>query len=173
MDDTTTEQHDGDSFEWAVYEVGLMNVNVSSVSAFHVTHTRVAFAFRNGEDFGDAVLRATLRRARAALETYAENANRPAVDALRDILSMFRRKQADYSPSKLDNGRWQNFIDMGKHIDNTAGAAVEMLIELKTSRLPALMLAGTDPTNESILDTYLDRAVYCLIAVAMLKDGMY
>lgn len=185
MDELPTRDRNLSSFEWAVHEVGLMKPGYSTERAFESAHTRIGFEFAHNDVNADVIMVPALRRARAALETYADcHANvtgSPAVNSqlrslstsLSQILLMFRRKQADYSPAELAAGPWKNFIDTSKHINATPGTAVELLIELKTSRLRSLLEKTGAPENESILDTYLDRAVYCLIAAAMLKDGLY
>ena len=46
----------------------------------------------------------------------------------------------------------------------------ETLVSLKQARLRALRQNGRPPINESILDTYLDRAVYATLSLGLVLD---
>ncbi len=89
--------------------------------------------------------------------------------ALDRIAAIFAKKGADYA----DDSNWRsNFADVARQLDLTEVDAVDVMIAVKQSRLRALRSNGRTPMNESTADTYLDRAVYAVIALAMLlEDG--
>lgn len=97
------------------------------------------------------------------------NANDPFERVLMEIVETNRRKRKDYA---VDGSPFSNF-------DYTAGAmgipgfgareAAEFNGHQKDARLSSLRTNGRidDPENESVQDTFLDRAVYAVITYAI------
>lgn len=95
----------------------------------------------------------------------------PFESVLVKIILMFRAKNKDYA----DGESWSsNFEDVAKqeNMDHPVRAA-DALIAVKQARLRALGKKKIDPVNESVLDTYIDRAVYSVIAYALLIDPRF
>ena len=94
---------------------------------------------------------------------------------LEEILEIHRKKAADYSrPEEA----FSNFIEAAEQSGVTPLDTVEVLIGIKTARIKNLRskLKGdleeqmtTKVNNEPLADSYLDRAVYAIIAYAMAK----
>lgn len=76
------------------------------------------------------------------------------------------KKKADYS-SKKD--RFSNFLFASAFSGINIEQTFEVLIGIKQARLLELIQTGKIPVNESIQDTLLDRAVYCVLALAYWK----
>lgn len=92
-----------------------------------------------------------------------------------EMVKTHREKAQDYAGDGHPN---QNFYDSGYQLQLTAGHSCETLIATKQARLRVLLpnlWANSDskPSNESIRDTLLDRAVYSVIALTILDDGDY
>lgn len=87
-----------------------------------------------------------------------------------DLVKINRSKRADYA---VDGNPFSNFIESAAEagLDSPIDS-VNHLIAVKNSRLRALKANGREPNNESVVDTYLDRATYAVIAYAMLKGGV-
>lgn len=107
----------------------------------------------------------------AALEELVDvlNPDDPFERVIMDMVATNRRKRADYA---VDGSPWSNFDDTANAlgIDGfTPVDSVNFNIEQKSARLRSLRKNGRmqDPRNESVTDTYLDRAVYAVIALAM------
>lgn len=93
----------------------------------------------------------------------------PVANALVLIGEVFGKKNADYA---ADNAWRSNFTDVASQMGFTDLDACDVLIAVKQARLKSLRANGRTPVNEAIADTYLDRAVYAVIALAMLiEDG--
>lgn len=92
----------------------------------------------------------------------------PAIaEALEKIAGTFRKKNADYANAES----WRsNFQDVAHQLGFTDLDACDTLIAVKQARLRSLRANGRAPVNEAVLDTYLDRAVYSVIALAMLIE---
>jgi hypothetical protein len=91
--------------------------------------------------------------------------------AMAEALSLardtFARKNDDYAK----DGAWRsNFDAIAAQMSITAAEAADTLIAVKQARLQALNANGREPTNEAVVDTYLDRMVYAIIAYALLLD---
>lgn len=88
-----------------------------------------------------------------------------------DVVKMFRAKNKDYA----DGQSWSsNFEDVATQMGfEHPVVACDALIAVKQARLRSLGHTGNEPVNEGVLDTYLDRAVYSVIALALLQDGRF
>lgn len=85
--------------------------------------------------------------------------------ALERIHEMHRRKASDYT----DSGEFDNFIESARAADIETYQAIENLIGTKEARIRVIrrkMKQGKDVSNEPLIDSYLDRAVYALISYA-------
>lgn len=99
----------------------------------------------------------------------------PFEAVLIEMVQTHRAKVQDYAGDGHPN---QNFYDSAYQIGNTAGHAVETLIATKQARLRVLLPAlwtdsNSKPSNEGVIDTLLDRAVYSVIAMTIWNDGDY
>jgi hypothetical protein len=84
--------------------------------------------------------------------------------ALEKVQAVFDAKGRDYA----DDSNWRsNFQDISRQVGIAETDAVEVLIAVKQSRLRALKANGRAPTNEGVIDTVLDRAVYSMIALGI------
>ncbi len=92
----------------------------------------------------------------------------PAIEeALATIRKVFEQKNADYS----DGRSWSsNFEDVAGQTGLTPAAVAEVLIAVKQARLRSLTTTGNTPNHEAVADTYLDRAVYSVIRLALDLD---
>lgn len=82
------------------------------------------------------------------------------------MLKTFAGKNKDYS-----HGSWRSsFDEVADGVGTTGGQVCETLLELKRARLRALSSNGRPPANESVDDTYLDRAVYAALAFGLYLD---
>ena len=89
----------------------------------------------------------------------------PIRDALDRIRGTFASKNADYANTVWDS----NFRDVAGQMGWSGPLeSAEALIAVKQARLRSLRVNGTVPKNESTFDTVLDRAVYSVIALAIL-----
>lgn len=80
------------------------------------------------------------------------------------IVEMNRKKRADYT-----NGKdiYSNFKGAANTVGLTPLDAVNLLIATKEERIKSLKLNNRGPANESVLDSYLDRAVYSVLAYGL------
>lgn len=90
--------------------------------------------------------------------------------AMADIVRMFRKKNADYART---GSRWSNFEDMSRFLGDEDKPWLSSLVlcQQKLSRIGALVSAGKEPTNESLIDSLLDNAVYAAMALAMARES--
>lgn len=88
-------------------------------------------------------------------------------EALSRVRSTFERKGADYA---IDTDWASNFKLSSDVMGVRPVDIVDTLIAVKQSRLAALRANGRTPANESVADTYLDRAVYAIIAYGLLIE---
>ena len=94
----------------------------------------------------------------------------PFEETLIEIVHMRRRKRVDY---EHDNEPWSNFTFCAHAVGITAAESALHMVALKMSRLAALKANGRGPKNESVNDSYLDCAVYAVLALAIRRhpDG--
>jgi hypothetical protein len=84
-------------------------------------------------------------------------------EALALIQAMHDKKVHDYASN--DN-EFSNFETSAAFAGTSVHDSFNVLLGIKQARLLELTKSGKEPKNESILDTYLDRAVYSIIAYA-------
>lgn len=89
-----------------------------------------------------------------------------------DMVKTNRKKRRDYA---ADSDIFSNFRDVARmfgHPDIGAREIAYILILVKVARLRSLRLNGRmdDAANESVLDTFLDMAVYSTITLALAKE---
>jgi hypothetical protein len=99
--------------------------------------------------------------------------NDPFDSAVIKLVAMNRKKRSDYA---ADSDWASNFRDVASNFGLPGFSAAESaytLLLTKIARLRSLRLNGRmdDPTNESVLDTYLDLAVYAIIVFALIGEG--
>jgi len=75
----------------------------------------------------------------------------------REMLEMFIKKHKDYGKG--------NILDMGE-------LGISFRISEKFNRIKNLLMSGRKPENESIEESWIDIAVYAIIAV-LLKRGWF
>lgn len=92
--------------------------------------------------------------------------NDPFERVLIEMVNLSRRKAHDYA---AENDRFSNFRETADHMDLDPIDSCDLLIATKQARLKQLRRKG-DPANESLRDTYIDRAVYSVIAVALFDE---
>lgn len=90
----------------------------------------------------------------------------PIATALDKIESMFAMKNDDYAAGAWDSNFRMSAGAMGCRPVDVA----DTLIAVKQARLAALRANGRTPRNESVVDTYVDRAVYAVIALGLLVE---
>lgn len=87
----------------------------------------------------------------------------PIERVLCKIVATNRAKRADYA---RDGHIFSNFVEAAGAAGITPEQGIEYMIGTKQARLVALRENGRTPQNESVVDTMLDRAVYCILALA-------
>ena len=90
--------------------------------------------------------------------------NDPFERALIDMVRTHPVKGADYA---LDGDKWSNFRTTAQIMDLELAEVADVFILTKYARLQALRVNGREPSNESVLDSRLDIAVYAVMAYAM------
>ena len=89
----------------------------------------------------------------------------PAIGfAIERIVDVLGSKGEDYS---LENDPWSNFRATAAHLGIEIYEAADFNEVQKLARLQALRQNGSKPRNEAIVDTYMDKAVYAVLAYAM------
>jgi hypothetical protein len=86
--------------------------------------------------------------------------------ALKRMVDTFVAKGQDYSTS--DEAWASNFEATSQYLGIPKWEAADFNEVQKLARLSALRTRGRPPINEGVLDTYLDKAVYALIAYALI-----
>jgi hypothetical protein len=87
------------------------------------------------------------------------------IRAIDQIMEMHKRKASDYT----DSGEFDNFIESAQSAGIETYQAIENLIGTKEARIRVLRKKareGYDASNEPLIDSYLDRAVYAIISYA-------
>jgi len=93
----------------------------------------------------------------------ASSLSGPFMEAIEVIVKLHQRKAQDYTASHRHFG---NFEDSALAAGITTAQAIEVLIATKEARRQNLEHSNKEPNNESLEDTLLDRAVYCIIRYA-------
>lgn len=96
------------------------------------------------------------------------NLKDPFEKAVFELVEMNRRKRKDYA---TDGDPFSNFIDTSGHFGLAVWESAEFNLVQKLARLRSLRANGRmeEPENESVLDTYLDAAVYAVIMYALYR----
>lgn len=81
-----------------------------------------------------------------------------------DIVMMNRRKRADYAN---ESNIYNNFdyVERATQGMVTALEYCDIMVTMKNGRI--MNLRGREATNETVEDTYIDRAVYAILALGM------
>lgn len=92
----------------------------------------------------------------------------PFEAALIDIVTVNRRKRQDYATEK---DIFSNF----RFVASTCGmpsaaVAADTLVMVKHGRILSIRQNNRVPANESLEDSYLDRAVYSIIAYVLVQE---
>jgi len=90
------------------------------------------------------------------------------IPALTKMLSVLGKKRSDYAGEDA----WSNFRATADHFDLEIYEAADFNEVQKLSRLKTLRRSGKPPQNESIEDTYLDKANFALLSYAMYLHEM-
>ncbi len=61
----------------------------------------------------------------------------------------------------------ENFFRVAMNVGISPENVVEVMVATKSARIKSLLEEGVDPQNESLLDSYLDRAVYSILGAAI------
>lgn len=106
------------------------------------------------------------------LDSLTLDPNDPFDKVVIDMVNMNRKKRRDYA---ADSDPFSNFRDTARNmaLDGFGPAeAAYVLLLTKVSRLRSLRANGRmeNTANESVLDTYLDLAVYSVILLALVKE---
>lgn len=86
---------------------------------------------------------------------------------LEDIKRIHNLKKADYSDP---NNRFSNFEEAAFVANITVEQTFEVMIGIKQARIKQLLQPNRIPQNESLLDSYRDRAVYSILALVYLLE---
>lgn len=96
--------------------------------------------------------------------------NDPFDKLLIPIVEMNRKKRADYA---TEQNIFRNFdyVQEATMLAVTAVEYADIMVTMKSGRIFNLREKGVAPSNEDLQDTYLDRAVYAILAYGlMLRD---
>jgi hypothetical protein len=90
-----------------------------------------------------------------------------------EMVEMNRKKRRDYA---ADSDIFSNFRDVAGNLGMDAFGPAEaayVLLLTKIARLRSLRINGrmSDPSNESVLDTFLDLAVYATLVLGLVKEA--
>lgn len=90
----------------------------------------------------------------------------PFESLLIPIVEMNRKKRADYAD---EDNIFKNFdyVEAATMEMVTAREYADIMVIMKTGRIQNLR-EQDEPVNESVIDTYLDRAVYAILAYGLL-----
>lgn len=85
-----------------------------------------------------------------------------------DIVAMNRRKRADYAS---EENIYNNFDYVAGATQGMVSALeyCDIMVTMKNGRL--MNLRGKEAANETVEDTYVDRAVYAILALGMYRRG--
>ena len=94
------------------------------------------------------------------------NRDDPFERVLIEMVKLSRKKAHDYAS---EDDRFSNFRETADHLGLEAIDSCDLLVATKQARLKQLRAKGR-AMNESMRDTYVDRAVYSVIAVALYDE---
>lgn len=83
-----------------------------------------------------------------------------------EMVELHNKKKHDYA---RQTDRFSNFVESAKFSGVEPWQVFEVLLGVKQARLNVLRL-GVNPNCESMRDTYLDRAIYAVLALAFLDN---
>ncbi len=86
---------------------------------------------------------------------------------LQKMAEVHDKKSADYAST---SNYYSNFEKAAAAAGVSVDDVFNTLIEVKTARLVELMKNGKTPQNESVQDTLLDRAVYCILHASYYEE---
>lgn len=84
------------------------------------------------------------------------------------IVEMNRKKRADYTHG---GNIYSNFEEVAEATGLTPLEVVDVMVAVKNARIKALKINAKGPQNESVEDSYLDRAVYSILALGIAKTS--
>lgn len=98
--------------------------------------------------------------------------NDPFEKLLIPIVETNRKKRADYAS---DDNIYLNFDRAAAEVGLSPQDIVDVMVAIKNGRIANLRGREEEVKNESVADSYLDRAVYCILAYGLyLRDhGFY
>lgn len=88
--------------------------------------------------------------------------NPAAYKTVLSIAELLTRKSEDYSPTAPFGSFIEASLDAGADVDSV----FRVMIGVKTARERALLESKNEPNFESLQDTRLDRAAYCILQCA-------
>ena len=92
-------------------------------------------------------------------------------DKFSEVLDKIKRlhesKKADYSDP---SDRFSNFKEAAIAAGVTVEQTFEVLLGIKQARIKQLSQPGRSPQNESLVDSYYDRATYAILALVYLLE---
>ena len=97
----------------------------------------------------------------------------PAIPRVTEILARIQelhsRKNEDYSASNKPFENFERSAEIGKWFKSDSDKPYAILIGTKLARLATLLNSQRRPNNESIEDSFLDLATYCVLWAASYK----
>lgn len=94
--------------------------------------------------------------------------NPTAYQTILDIADLLVSKAADYS---ISGNSFMTFSSAALDSDVAVDSVFRTLIGVKTAREIALLSSGNEPNYESLQDTRMDRACYCILQCAYHSDA--
>lgn len=88
---------------------------------------------------------------------------------LQDMQELHVRKNHDYAH---DENPYSNFEEAADEAGLTVAEVFAALIGIKNARIRELERAGKTPTNESLMDSYMDRAMYVALDLSYRRMKM-
>lgn len=100
-----------------------------------------------------------------------EKCNTSQVSAIFDeIKAIHKRKQHDYAESDDEYSNFRRAACLADWFDDSMDKVFATMIGIKLARL-AVLRAGKNPLNESLLDSFLDLNTYTIIWHAFRRDN--
>jgi hypothetical protein len=118
---------------------------------------------RNGRFYAVPVEEYRLERAAAQAQAKKRASNSSFYEMLRRMRETHDRKQHDYA---AEGNPFSNFEDAARVANVSVDEVFAVLIGTKLARINELVRSNKQPKNESLLDSYLDLAVYAALRAA-------